>query len=215
MISHMEEVTTPQRRSTDNAPTPADLSMRIPIGICGRAGAGKDTVAQLLIAACLARGISASRLGLADKVKSMCADLYGFSHEQCHGSMKDVVDPRYNQTPRYFFQRFGTEVARQVYPDTWIDYALAQMRSGVTFIPDVRFPNEAAGIRAKGGIIIGVPNDRVDSAAIVHESEAHTLRLVGTAECRIQNHGSMSALENSIPALFDHILFLIGVSTNV
>jgi thymidylate kinase len=183
----------------------------VPIGLAGFASAGKDTVASLLMSYMLGKGFANSRIGLADKVKSMCADLYGFSHEQCHGVLKDVVDERYGQTPRYFFQRFGTEVARTVWADTWINYALEEMQPGFVFIPDVRFPNEAVRIRQRGGIIIGVLNDRVVPTQITHESEEYTSKLVETAEMRAMNHTSLADLSSQIPQLFEHLLLLTGV----
>jgi hypothetical protein len=183
----------------------------VPVGIVGFAGAGKDTVASMLMSYMLSKGFANSRIGLADKVKTVCADLYGFSYEQCHGALKDAVDPRYSFTPRFAFQRLGTEVARSIYSDTWVNYALANMQPGFVLIPDVRFPNEAAAIRQHGGIIIGVLNDRVAPAQITHESEAHALKLVETAEMRAVNHTSLSDLSSQIPQLFEHLLLLTGV----
>lgn len=185
--------------------------MKIPVGICGRAGAGKDTVAGILISVCLTRGVACERIGLADKVKAICAELYGFSHEQCHGALKDTVDPRWGFTPRFAFQRMGTEVARTIHADTWVNYTLEKMRDGITFIPDVRFPNEAAAIRKAGGIIIGVQNYRVDAAVVEHSSEDSARALIETAEIRFPNHATIDALKYTVTTLFTHMLLLTGV----
>lgn len=184
---------------------------RIPVGFCGFAGSGKDTVAGLLMRHALAQGFPCQRLGLADEVKNICAKLYGFSYEQCYGSQKDVIDPRYGFTPRFAFQRMGTEVARSIYADTWVDFCLTHLESGFTCIPDVRFDNEAAKIRAHGGVIIGVERKSAMPTVITHESEQYAMRLIETAEIRVDNNTSLDNLKAIIPSLFDHLTLLTGV----
>ena len=169
--------------------------MQLHIGIAGRARAGKDTVAQFMIDYFHSFGIQAVRVGLADKVKEIVADLYGFSHEQCHGSLKDVIDFRYGFTPRFAFQRFGTEVARQVYQDTWVNYVLDHSVDGVTIIPDVRFHNEAEAILNRGGLIIGISNPTVDQIPISHESEQYAAEIMARATYKIYNDGTLGALK--------------------
>lgn len=107
--------------------------------------AGKDTLAKLL---CERDGFV--RVAFADKLKEIAADLWGFSHEQIHGDRKEVVDPRYNMTPRYMLQKFGSEAVRgQVWDKTWTDYVFKKhiplnIASGHTkfVITDLRFRTE-------------------------------------------------------------------------
>lgn len=49
---------------------------------------------------------------LADPLKATLARLFGFTHEQLYGSLKDVIDPRYQITPRHALQWMGTDVVK-------------------------------------------------------------------------------------------------------
>ena len=62
------------------------------IGLCGVAGAGKDTVGNYLSAA-----LQGTVLGLADPLKRGVADLFDFTPEQLWGpsDLRNEVDPRY------------------------------------------------------------------------------------------------------------------------
>lgn len=57
--------------------------------LSGKSLNGKDT----LYDSCKESGWV--RVSFADKLKATVADLYNFSHEQMHGSLKDVMDERY------------------------------------------------------------------------------------------------------------------------
>lgn len=108
-------------------------------------------------------------------------------------------------TVREILQLFGTEVGRQIHPDTWVnalfsDYKILDKRTmqdpddsniwePVWIITDVRFPNELQGIKDREGIVIRInrpftnPND-------------HNIQLVG-------QHISETALDN---ATFDYTI---------
>lgn len=107
-----------------------------------QAHVGKDTLGELLI-----ENDGFIRFGFADKLKEVVADLYGFSHEQMHGDLKNVPDGRYTKqiwcgdcdndpsqggwqshilTPREVLQDFGQE-QRKRFPDIWADYVCRQI----------------------------------------------------------------------------------------
>lgn len=142
------------------------------IGVSGRAGAGKDTIAAAL------RRDGFERIAFADPLKRACAIVFGLTHEQTHGREKEIVDLRWGLSPRQIMQRFGTEAIRDVFgEDVWIKSMAAQIervraegsKRGVV-IPDVRFPNEAEAVRAWGGQLWRVV--RPDVAAVAeHVSE--------------------------------------------
>lgn len=116
------------------------------IGIAGKAGSGKDTVAGYL---CNAYGFV--RYGLADPIKQML-DVIGVD---CRNpDTKELVDPVFMASPRRMAQTLGTEWGRHlVHPDIWLIVAgrfVDAVRRPVV-ISDVRFENEAAWIRARGG----------------------------------------------------------------
>jgi hypothetical protein len=96
------------------------------IGVCGRAGSGKDTVADVLV-----REHGFVKVSFADPLKRICREVFDFSDEQLWGSSekRNVPDRRYQRvpgylTPRYALQRLGTEWGRDCYEEVWVDYAL-------------------------------------------------------------------------------------------
>lgn len=104
------------------------------IGITGLAGVGKDTAADVLVAK-----FGFVKVALADKMKRICADVFGFTEEQLWGPSKkrnaeDLRLPRPINgpnppasaclTPRYALQTLGTEWGRNCYEDVWVDYVL-------------------------------------------------------------------------------------------
>lgn len=123
------------------------------IGLCGVAGAGKDTVADFLV-----KNHGFVKVALADPIKRAAADWFDFSVNQLWGPSEernkpDARYPRQRQhmnfekggvppgrpdlgplplleecteclTPRKALQFMGTEVARELYPDVWVRYAL-------------------------------------------------------------------------------------------
>jgi len=133
------------------------------IGTCGPAGSGKSTVASHLV-----ERYGAGRYAFADPLKQLCIRTLDFAHEQLNGTQaqKEAVDPRYGFSARWFIQRLGTEGVRTVLgPDFWWRYALARISidaPDLAVIEDVRFVNEADGVR-------GTCGDPVDVVEITDE----------------------------------------------
>jgi len=128
------------------------------IGLSGKKGAGKNEVANAI------RLINPNiwEQSFARILKSMTASLVG-----CHitkledREFKETPIPRLGgKSPREMMQLLGTEFGREMIDqDVWVNATLSQYHeiSGVDWvITDVRFPNEAAGIKAKGGFVIRV-----------------------------------------------------------
>ena len=141
------------------------------IGLAGYAGAGKTLAADILRAKYRYR-----RLSFAGALKAAVKQIYDLSNEQLYGGDKDRVDERYNITPRVILQRFGTEVCREIYPDTWVDALERQLKLDPQnedaywyVIDDVRFPNEVEAIRRWGGVvwkIVGREGEGVEGSHI-------------------------------------------------
>lgn len=119
------------------------------IGITGKAGSGKDTVADMLVT-----HFNFVKVALADPLKRICKEVFDFSDDQLWGpsEARNKPDERYQRplsswneavvkalqvpreyvitpemshlTPRYALQRLGTEWGRDCYPDLWVDYCL-------------------------------------------------------------------------------------------
>jgi len=185
------------------------------IGICGRKRHGKDTVGRILSAH---HGFRTTAFG--DQIKHIAMDLYGLTWDQCFGDgpAKEAVDPRWGWSPREILQRLGTEVARSIHPDTWVRYTLDGVRAAADgqgyrwrdeahhrfelytgpvphvrwAITDVRFPNEAALIRAAGGRVWKVVRPNLVLPVDEHPSET-SVDLV-EADVVLVNDGTVDEL---------------------
>jgi hypothetical protein len=82
----------------------------------------------------------------------------------------------YRMTRGRMLQLLGTEVMRAIYEDVFVDMGFANCpANGVVVFDDVRFPNEVAAIRKRGGRVYRVhrgerPDDGRDAT---HASEAY------------------------------------------
>lgn len=121
--------------------------MKTLIGITGKAGSGKDTVAGYL---CTVYGFT--RYGFADPIKQMLGKI-GVDCWSPH--LKEVPVPWCGVSPRRMAQTLGTDWGRQlIHPDLWLLIAgqyIDHHQEHSVVIPDVRFENEVAWIRAQGG----------------------------------------------------------------
>lgn len=134
------------------------------IGIVGKMGSGKDTLAETL----MAHNPRVARIALADGVKNLATALFDLNPEQAYGSQeaKARIDERWEKSPRQLLQLFGTEVGRACHKDVWVRYLLREIKAResaaptpeapVWVVPDVRFPNEADAIRAAGGVVVRI-----------------------------------------------------------
>lgn len=159
------------------------------VGICGQAGAGKDTAAKWFIE----RGYR--RSGFADPIKWMLNQAFGWSmadwDDRVWKEDPDVVraEDRRGRTsktsPRSLAMWLGTEVVRNNFGnDAWVNVWKQRWHDTgqpKVVVPDVRFQNEVDAIHKLGGVVIRVtrPNDRSAKVYVVdgevehvpHESE--------------------------------------------
>jgi len=172
---------------------------------------GKDTIANHL---CSKYGYR--RVAFADPIKEICAILFGFSHEQLHGSLKEVPDPNwFGVTPRRVLQFVGTDMFRahmktlnEGFKDEFwllcaeraITKILKADPNAKIVISDVRFENECEMIRRLGGVIIRVSRPDINKLTDLHESE----RLIPSLEVNfeVKNDSSIDVLQGRIDDLF-------------
>lgn len=151
------------------------------IGLTGRKGAGKDTVAAVLFE----RGFA--NLKFAGALKAMIAELLRYQgadeatiDRMIEGDLKEVpTDLLAGKTPRWAMQSLGTEWGRDLIGENlWVD---ATMNKAATLpqvvITDVRFPNECAAVQEAGGRMIRINPVGSGCTTDIHESEAHIDRL--------------------------------------
>lgn len=93
------------------------------ITFSGVAGSGKDAAAETL------RGLDYIKICLADPIKRIAMDLYGFEEDVLWGpshlrmtANEAFPLPDGPLTARRALQVLGTEVARHAHPQTWISY---------------------------------------------------------------------------------------------
>ncbi len=150
------------------------------IGIAGKAGVGKDTLAAHLVAR---HGYT--RYGFADPLKRLLNERFGWRDKDWeYRDFKEHKCPLWGShatgedfSPRSWAQWLGTEVGRNTFgEDCWVEAAAIMMdkeenRDKRWVISDVRFENEAKWIRSSGGLIIHLAREGV-SGVTPHVSEA-------------------------------------------
>jgi hypothetical protein len=135
------------------------------VGLVGFIGAGKGTVADLLV-----ERHHFLKESFANSVKDSCAAVFGWDRAMLEGdtpesrAWREQDDSWWSEklgkpfSPRLALQLMGTEAGRDVFhPDLWVHTVMRRCRSIVNYvIADVRFPNEINAIRNNGGKVIRV-----------------------------------------------------------
>lgn len=174
------------------------------IGLTGKMGAGKSTVAALL-----QKKFPESRIvKLAEPLYDMQDYVYsrvglsklGASISKDRALLQQLGDWGRNRDKDMFLKLFSKRVENlhKVKPDTLV------------LCDDVRFDNEAMLVKEIGGLVIEVRSnvDRIVKVNEGHISEQGVNpKLVDIV---IANNGTMSDLENQLNYLFDHINDLGG-----
>ena len=156
------------------------------IGVTGRKYHGKDTVSNHIC-----EHYKYTKIALADPIKEICRILFEFNDDQLYGKSKEIIDNRWNISPRTAFQYIGTELFRkQIYsliPELgekfWIKCLLEDIKYQLKndlqvkfIISDIRFQNEVDTLLSefKNTIFIRVKrpsiNLKLDRTGL-HESE--------------------------------------------
>lgn len=177
------------------------------IGLVGRARSGKDTVALHLV-----ERHGHTRVAFADRMRDAV--------EALNPTIRLDVDglqwtcplatglkmygweglKQYSPDIRGYLQRMGTEVGRDMFgANFWVEQALtvASQYEHVVF-SDVRYPNEADIIHAKGGILWRVEREGIEkSDAHTSESLIETIKV----DSVIKNNGTLEELFTKVDKL--------------
>lgn len=145
------------------------------LGIHGKAGAGKDTLAKALR---LQYGWR--RMAFADPLREAACAAFGVDMEWfTDPELKGRLLPDWKLTPRHILQQMGTEAMRNTFGhDIWVrrwEQEYLKVAGCVdVVITDVREELEAARIRALGGLIVHLhrPGAGLAGEAGAHSSEA-------------------------------------------
>lgn len=177
------------------------------LGICGKAGSGKDTAATHFVVT-----YDWELYHFADPLKEACAAAFGIEKFRFYAAEeKEIPDPYWLLSPREIAQYVGTEMFRTFDPDFWIKrfklQAQQYAKDGAVglVIPDVRFENEAEAIVDSGGFLIELVRDGADGNVGIanHASEAgfNTSRF-GVRRRVVENNGSIPELYLKLASIY-------------
>jgi hypothetical protein len=169
------------------------------IGLCGPAGCGKDSVRSLL-----EMHADFAGLAFAEPMRAMLRELLtsnGVNDDYItRRDLKETPIPGLGVSYRHMAQTLGTEWGRQCLgADFWLNVASTYMADlrGQGYrkfvVSDVRFANEAAWVRAQGGVLWLI--DRPGIAPVrQHVSEA----LPFEADRILHNHSDLANLRRVV-----------------
>jgi len=161
------------------------------IGIVGKMGAGKTTVAKYL-----EDKYGYQRTSLAEPMRQIVKEFFG---------VEDKSDPRY----RRLMQKLGTDWFRSEDKNVWIRHLLKRCVGSGWVVDDVRFLNEAKALQGEGWVLLYIDiNDEVrlermrargddfDADMLKHESEAEVELICGQVKPLwvVGNNGDPAAL---------------------
>lgn len=159
------------------------------IGLSGYAGSGKDTVAEML------EGYQIKKF--AGKLKKIAALMLNTPEPIFEmPEYKAEYLPDWGMTVREFLQKLGTDAVRDnLHTDAWVkalfaDYHPARSRWVIT---DVRFPNEAAAIKDRGGVVV-----RINRGEAVNAHPSETALDDWEFDCIIDNTGTLEDLRKNV-----------------
>ena len=191
--------------------TLAENAPSVLIGLCGYAGAGKDTAAHVLI-----EELYFQRVAFADPIKAALLALNPFvpgPNTESYTRLSDfTADRSWAEVKEYpevrrLMQILGTEVGRNLFdPEIWVKLAeskiLSTMAVGHTVVTDVRFPNEARMIKRHGGVLVRV--SRPDFGP-VNEHVSDRASENWTYDCFVENDSTVEALRDKMRNLVEKL----------
>ena len=169
------------------------------IGLVGKAGSGKDTLADEIAAD------GWEKVAFADSLKRMCIDYLGLSHDDAYtqeGKMR--MNPHWGMTNRTILQKVGTDAMRNGFDkDVWVKILQIRIRRMLdegrkVVITDCRFDNEAQMVEDMGGLVVEVVRDsqsrNLSSVEQQHASEEPVSRRY--VAFTVDNNGEVSRLRS-------------------
>lgn len=209
-------------------PTPFNEGPFLVLGLSGRAGAGKDTCADILCAA-----FSFYRMAFADAVREEIVDAFGIDPALFKRDTKErkaialavgrCADGEFIQlmadagecitsarSPREIMRWWGTEYRRKQCPTYWTDRAAEKIDSAFArgyrriVMTDVRFANEASFVRAYEGEVWRIHRNTADAQHADHRSETEVDQI--SPDASIDNNDTVVRLAAlSVRTLLDRI----------
>lgn len=198
------------------------------IGISGKMGSGKDTVAKIIQYLTLdSEGltreewkseINNSHVGcswqvkrFADKVKEIATLLTGIPREKFEDQefKKSFLSEKWSVngiklTVREMLQKIGTDAMRDnFHPNVWVNALFASYNplNDKWLITDTRFPNEARAIKERGGIMVRVERKGLPENTHISETALDDWEF----DYVIENNGTFEDLGDNVAKFIDKI----------
>ena len=200
--------------------------MMVVIGLCGFAGAGKDTVADYLV-----QRHGFMRVAFADPLKDVVCAIFGWDRSVMNGyteddrAFREAKDEWWSDqlgkriTPRNMMQLWGTEVGRKMFhPKLWIFSMQRKIETLVEqgkdiVVSDCRFVEECELIKKLGGTLVRIHRSYPEWYGVayhephlmsslypsVHVSEYETLKV--EVDHVIRNEGSKESLHYAVESI--------------
>jgi len=173
---------------------------------------GKDTSARFLDSFLRVErpGLKVKKISFASKLKDISWQLYGWAglqpgvyyETEAGEKIKEVMIPKLGKSPRQTWIEVGNKM-REVYRDTWLDYALLSPMVDIIIITDLRFQNEAERVCELGGRVY-----RIDRPGLIKGNDAAETALDEWDGWHgvIDNSGTLTDLNTKMEALGREIL---------
>ena len=145
------------------------------IGLAGAAGAGKDTLATLMVVD------NWKHVAFADPLKDICIRHLGLSRDDVYtqeGKMK--FNQFWGMTNREILQRVGTEAMRNGFDkDVWVKIMELKLENMLMYgekviVTDCRFDNEAELIWRLGGVMANVVRSKGAGSPLTKAESGHS-----------------------------------------
>ena len=195
------------------------------IGITGKAQAGKSTTASFLEQKIKDKGYTPIRHAFAKPLKEIANQIYP---DMDFYNNKETVDFYYNRSPRQVLQILGTDIARSIYHNTWVDMTeriildlsaklTAEAPPTVVIIDDIRFPNEynmLSELHNKHDIqftFLSISRGEKQKNwkrwfTRVHESEKHHIVLQKYADIILENNTTLSEYNQKLELAWKNVI---------
>lgn len=175
------------------------------VGICGKAGSGKDTIADYLVQK---RGFI--KISLADPIKRLVKDVFVLDDKVVYDRVeREKPLPQWNDwSVRRLLQFIGTELFRRNIDDAvWVKslwYRIKDDKKNNYVVADVRFPNEINYFKENAKdefVMLKVTRSGYDGSVGIkgHESESYDLQV--DPGNTISNNETMESLYNEVDVI--------------
>ena len=186
------------------------------ISIVGKARSGKD-LSGVYLKHVLNQGTvrnSYKTVAFADQLKSQLMLIFGLTHDQVYGNLKEVEDKRYEKAgntywkPREMMQEYG-QFMRTIDDQIWIRLLMEKMDSN-TFIDyiitDVRYVNELEAVKRRGSTIVHIQRPNKPGISCErHKSETSLDGYDINPDFHINNDSSKESLYKKLDYVIKYI----------